>query len=86
VLIASVIDGRTIPSVLRALLLARLVTDDIASLWRPVALEPAQKGAYQAAGYGRRTRNSGTHFEEEVIVSAISATNGQITVAAQSLA
>lgn len=34
------IDGRRIPSVLRMLLLARLVTNDITSLWNPVAPEP----------------------------------------------
>ena len=37
----SVIEGPRIPSPLRMLLLARLVTDDIRSLWSPVASNPA---------------------------------------------
>lgn len=78
VLSASVIDGRAVPAVLRALLLARLVTDDIASLWSAAAPEPVQKRDYQPVGYGRRSRVNSTHFEEEVIVSAIEAADGKI--------
>lgn len=84
VLTARVIEGRAVPSALRALLLVRLVTDDIASLWRS-APEPVQKPDYQPVGYGRRPRINSTHLEEEAIVSAIDAADGKITAAARSL-
>lgn len=85
VLVAGVIEGRTIPPVLRALLLTRLVTNDVASLWSPVAHEVAPRRTYVAYGYARRSRNSETHLDKEIIISAISAAKERITIAARRL-
>lgn len=85
VLTRSVLDGRRLPNVLRILLLARLVTDDIAALSSPVAAELAPKANRLPTGYGRRTSSNRSHVDKDAITSALNAAGGKITVAAQRL-
>lgn len=84
VLTQDVIEGKRIPNVLHALLLARLVVDDISVLWNTF---PAPQTIEQRLpiGYGRRENNARQIIGEQAIKSALKATNGKITVAAQML-
>jgi hypothetical protein len=81
----SVIDGRRIPSVQRMLLLARMVTDDIRSLWNLVAPEPTSERDRLPMGYSRNTNNNRKRLDKEAIESALDAARGKITVAAKRL-
>ena len=85
VLTRSAIDGRRIPNVLRMLLLARLVTDDITVLWPPVATDPRQGLNRQPTGYGHRSNIGREYIDKQAIASALNASGGKITVAAQHL-
>lgn len=81
----SVIDGRRIPSLLRMLLLARLVTDDIRSLWSPVAPNPAPQKDCLPLGYRTNFNLKRKRIEKEAIESALDAAKGRLTVAAERL-
>ncbi len=81
----NVIDGRRIPSLLRMLLLARLVTDDISSLWSPVASNPVQQSARLPLGYRTSFSLKRKRIEKEAIESALDAAKGRLTVAAERL-
>jgi hypothetical protein len=81
----NVIDGRRIPSVLRMLLLARLVTDDISSLWSPEAPNPAPQTDHLPSGYRANFNLKRKRIEKEAIKSALSAAKGRLTVAAERL-
>lgn len=85
VLTRSAIDGRRIPNVLRMLLLTRLITDDVTTLWDPAAPEPMQRMDRLPAGYGHRSSHGRTHLDTRAISSALDAAEGKITVAAQRL-
>ncbi len=81
----NVIDGRRIPSLLRMLLLARLVTDDISSLWSPVASSPAQQRVRLPSGYRTTFSLKRKRIEKEAIESALDAAKGRLKVAAERL-
>jgi hypothetical protein len=81
----SVVEGRRIPSLLRMLLLTRLVTDDISSLWSPVGPKPAQKKDCLPPGYRTNLELKRKRIEKEAIESALDAADGKLTVAAKQL-
>lgn len=81
----SVLDGRRIPSLLRMLLLARLVTDDIRSLWSSMAPNPSQRNACLPPGYRTSFSLRRKRIEKEAIESALDAADGKLTVAAKRL-
>ncbi|MBB4013415.1 hypothetical protein GGR36_002761 [Niveibacterium umoris] len=81
----SALDGRRIPNVLRMLLLTRLITHDVATLWKPIAVEHEQRMDKQPTGYGQRSSNGRTHLDARAISSALNCAEGKITVAAQRL-
>jgi hypothetical protein len=81
----NVIDDRHIPSILRMLLLARLVTEDISSLWNPVPPNPAPQRDCLPPGYRTNFNLQRKRIEEEAIESALDAANGKLTVAAKRL-
>jgi hypothetical protein len=81
----NVIDGRRIPSLLRMLLLARLVTEDISSLWNPMAPNPAPQRDCLPSGYRTNFNLQRKRIEKEAIESALDAANGKLTVAAKRL-
>lgn len=85
VLTRSAIDGRRIPNVLRMLLLTRLMTDDIKTLWDQIAPESMQRMDHLPVGYGQRSSNGRKHLDARAISSALDAADGKITVAAQHL-
>jgi len=80
-----VIEGRRIPSLLRMLLLTRLVTNDISSLWSLVAPDPAQKRDRVPPGYRTDLDLKRKRIEKEAIKSALDAADGKLTVAAKRL-
>jgi hypothetical protein len=80
-----VIGGRRIPSPLRMLLLTRLVTDDISSLWNRVAPKPVLKGDRQPPGYRTNVELKRKRIEKDAIESALDAADGKLTVAAKRL-
>jgi hypothetical protein len=77
----SMIEGKEIPSPLRILLLARLVTDDISSLWNPVAPNTEQQ---RPLGYSRNNSNR-ERIDREAIKAALDAAKGKLAVAAERL-
>jgi hypothetical protein len=81
----NVIDGRRIPSLLRLLLLARLVTDDISSLWNPVAPVPTLQRDRLPSDYRTDVHLKQKRIEKEAIESALDAAKGRLTVAAERL-
>jgi hypothetical protein len=81
----SVIDGRRIPSLLRMLLLARLVTEDVSTLWTPVATNPAPQRDRLPSGYRTNFNLKRKRIEKESIELALDAANGKLTVAAKRL-
>lgn len=81
----SAIDGRRIPNVLRMLLVTRLITDDITTLWEPRAPASIQRKDHSPAGYGQRSCNGRAHLDAQAISMALDAAGGKITVAAQRL-
>ncbi len=80
-----VLEGRRIPSVLRTLLLARLVTDDIRSLWNPEATKLEPQMDRLPLGYRRTFNLIRKRIEKEALESALDAANGKLTVAAERL-
>jgi hypothetical protein len=81
----SVIESTRIPSPLRILLLARLVTDDIRSLWSPVAPNPVPQRDCLPLDYRRRLNLKRKRIEKEAIESALNAAKGELKVAAELL-
>ena len=85
ILSRSVIEGKRNPSPLRMLMLARLVTDDISSLWKTVAPNPTQKRDRLPLGYPRNFNLNRKRIDREAIESALDAARGKLTVAAERL-
>jgi hypothetical protein len=81
----SVIDGRRIPSLLRMLLLARLVTDDIRALWSSEAPNPALQRDRLPSSNRTNFNLKRKRIEREAIESALDAAGGKLTVAADHL-
>lgn len=81
----NVLDGRLIPSVLGMLLLARLVTDEISSLWRSVPVNPRQKTERRALGYLRGPKLNRERIDRRAIQLALDATKGNLAAAASLL-
>jgi hypothetical protein len=67
------------------LLLARLVTDDIRSLWSPVAPNSVPQRDCLPLDYGRRLNLKRKRIEKEAIESALNAAKGKLKVAAELL-
>lgn len=84
VLTRSVTEGKRIPNVLRALLLTRLVADDISVLWG-TAIAPQARAPRIPIGYGRRGSSARQRLGKHAIQFAVKAAGGKITVAAQLL-
>lgn len=80
-----VIEGKRIPSNLRMLLLARLVTDDIRSLWSPVTLNPAPQINRLPLGYLGNSNLNRERIDKEAIRLALDAAKGDLKVAAERL-
>ncbi len=78
-------DGSRTPNALRMLLISRLVTDNIATLWIASGFESTPKGEPLPTGYGRRSGGERARVGKTAIVSALDAAKGRITVAAQYL-
>lgn len=85
VLTRGALDGRRIPNILRMLLLTRLITDDITTLWEPIAPEPKQRINHLPTGYGWRSSNGRKHLDAQDISAALDLSDGKITVAARHL-
>jgi hypothetical protein len=81
----NVINGRRIPSLLRMLLLARLVTEDVSSLWNPMPPNPAPQRDCLPPGYRTNFNLKRKRIEKEAIESALDAAEGKLTVAAKRL-
>ncbi len=81
----TVIEGKRIPSPLRMLLLARLVTDDVSSLWKLAVPNPAQQRDRLPLGYPRNFNLNRERIDREAIESALDAAKGKLTVAAERL-
>ena len=81
----NVIDGRRIPSLLRMLLLARLVTDDIRTLWRSEAPNHVPQRDLLPSSYRTNFHLNRKRIEKEAIESALDAAKGKLTVAAKRL-
>lgn len=79
------IDGRRIPFVLRMLLLARLVTEDVASLANNALTELARKKDLPPIEDSRQLTRSPRNVEKDAIIAALNATKWKISVAAQHL-
>jgi hypothetical protein len=79
------IDGRRIPNVFRMLLLTRLVTSSVSSLWSPVEPDLPQKKKRFPSGYGRKPVNRHTLIDKEPIVLALKNAAGKISTAAKAL-
>lgn len=79
----NVIEGRHIPSPLCMLLLTRLVTDEISSLWSPVAPKTALKSDRQPPGYRTNIELKRKRIEKDALESALDAADGKLTVAAR---
>lgn len=81
----SAIDGGRIPDVLRMLLLTRLITGNVSSLWNPVESEAPPKEKHYPSGYSQRPAIRRAHIDKEAIIRALKIAEGKISVAAKQL-